>query len=99
MSTPDVLPHDEREVVFRADFEHAEPGEAVWISLHFAPGPRHPQPGEWVYLLDARLGGCLGVCVEVTGHIARVMPDWDSWQGQGEMPRPAHPKYRHLRSI
>jgi hypothetical protein len=76
-----LLPHEEREVVLRADFDDLEPGDCCWVSLHFLRGPGRPQPGDWVYLLDCRGGGCVGTVAEVHGWIARVRPDWDTFNG------------------
>jgi hypothetical protein len=76
-----LFPHEEREVVLRADFDDLGPDDCCWVSLHFLRGPARPQRGDWVYLLDCRGGGCVGTVAEVHGWIARVRPDWDTFAG------------------
>jgi hypothetical protein len=84
--------------VLRADFDYIDPGDCCWVSLHFLQGPRHPRPGEWVYLLDGRGGGCMACCEQVHGWIARVRPDWDTFMG-ARVPRAARESYRRLRAV
>jgi hypothetical protein len=91
-----LLPHDEREVVLRADFDALDADDCCWVSLHFLTGPRRPRAGDWVYLLDGRGGGCLGRIDAVHGWIARARPDWGSWRGDTR-PRPARQGPRHAR--
>jgi hypothetical protein len=83
------LAFDEREIVLRADLGDLD-GECVWVSLRFMRGPRPPQSGEWVYLLDKSGRGCLGKVESVHGWVARVRPDWQSWS------EPARPPAREM---
>jgi hypothetical protein len=76
-----------REVVLRVDFELLDDEGCSWISMRFQ---RHstvapPQPGDVVYLLDARGSGCVGHVQQVDGWYVCVRPDWDSWTG-GSLP-------------
>ncbi|MEA2479853.1 MAG: hypothetical protein QOJ07_1775 [Thermoleophilaceae bacterium] len=84
--------------MLRADFDDLGPDACCWVSLHFLQGPRRPHPGEWVYLLDGRGGGCLACCEEVHGWIARVRPDWESWGGE-RPPRRRPESYPPLRLL
>jgi hypothetical protein len=76
-----ALPHEEREVVLRADFDGLDADQGCWVSLHFLRGPGRPRAGDWVYLLDCRGSGCLGTVDEVHGWLARVRPDWTTFKG------------------
>ena len=74
----ELLPHDEREIVVRADLDALDDDECVTVSLHFLRGPRHPVAGEPVYLLDRAGRGCVGRVESVHGWTARVRPDWSA---------------------
>ena len=76
----------DREIVLRADLESVDEGGCVPVSLRFLMnGPRAPQPGERVVLVDVKgAGTCLGTVVSVSGWAAEVRPDWDTYSG----PRP-----------
>ena len=81
------LEFEDREIVLRADFENLDDESCIEASLRFLlSGPRMPQEGEWVYLLDQHGNGCLGQIDSISGWMARVKPDWDSWAG--DAPRP-----------
>jgi len=73
----------DREIVLRADFSGVDEGGCVPVSLRFLMnGPRAPQPGERVVLVDVNGGGtCLGRVVSVSGWAAEVRPDWDTFSG------------------
>jgi hypothetical protein len=82
------LPHEEREVVLRVNFEDRDHDGCVYASLRFMRGPRHPQAGEWVYLLDDKGRGCLGRVESVRGWAARIVPEWDSLMGGSDSSGP-----------
>jgi hypothetical protein len=75
------LAYEEREVVLRANFHELDDEDCCYVSLHFLQGPRHPRPGETVYLLDGERRGCMGEVVQVHGWSARVRPDWSTFVG------------------
>ena len=68
------LDFEEREIVLRADFDEVDDEGCIWVSLHFLRGPRHPRPGETVYLLGTRGRACLGEVTSLHGWVARVRP-------------------------
>ena len=74
---------NDREVVLRADLSSVDEGRCVPVSLRFLmDGPRAPQPGERVVLVDVNgAGTCLGRVVSVSGWAAEVRPDWDTFSG------------------
>jgi hypothetical protein len=74
-----------REFVLRADFDLLDDDGCSWVSLRFMHGPRPPEAGEIVYLLDGRGRGCVGTVQAVDGHYACVRPDWRTIQG-GALP-------------
>ena len=81
------LEFEDREIVLRADFSELDDEDCIEASMRFLMnGPRMPRRGEWVYLLDERGNGCLGQIDSISGWMARVKPDWDSWAG--DEPRP-----------
>jgi hypothetical protein len=81
------LEFEEREIVLRTEFAGLDAEDCVEVSLRFLMnGPRMPEEGEWVYLLDGHGNGCMGQINSISGWMARVKPDWDSWAG--EQPRP-----------
>ena len=83
----ETLDFGEREVVLRADFTELDDESCVWTSLRFMmQGPRHPNEGEWVYLLDTDGRGCMGRVETVNGWTARVRPDWSTWVPPDELP-------------
>ena len=79
-----VLPFTEREIVLRADFDRLEEGNILSVPVRFDGGPRAPQRGEFVYLLDGTGNGCVAYVAKVRDDVARVMPVEDTWAG------PAH---------
>jgi hypothetical protein len=81
-----VFPFAEREIVLRADFDCIEEGDVVSVPVRFDGGPRPPQRGEFVYLLDGTGNGCVGFVAKVRDGVARVMPVWDTWMGPGDPP-------------
>ena len=74
-----------REVVLRVDFELLDDDRLVWVSHRFLRGKRAPEPGQLVYLLDARGRGCVGTVDHVHGWYVGVRPDWTTWTG-GPLP-------------
>lgn len=85
----DELDFNEREVVLRGDLSALDDLECVWVPVRFiVDGPRAPQPGERVVLVDTRgAGTCLGRVVSVNGWEACVRPDWQTWSGAERPPR------------
>lgn len=77
-----------REVVLRVNFDELDENRRAWISLRFMRGPRHPERGDVVYLIDSRGRGCVGAVEDIHGWFACVRPDWSTWTG-GELPGPA----------
>jgi hypothetical protein len=66
----------EREVVLRASLDDLDQDRCVWTPVRFLmSGPRHPLPGESVYLIDRAGKSCIGEVVEMNGWMARVRPD------------------------
>jgi hypothetical protein len=81
------LEFEEREIVLRVEFTDLDDERCLEASLRFLiAGPRAPREGEWVYLLDHRGNGCLGQIDSISGWMARVRPDWDSWKGDRPPP-------------
>jgi hypothetical protein len=76
---------DEREIVLRADFDRIEEGGVLSVPVRFDGGPRPPQRGEFVYLLDGTANGCVGYVAKVRDGVARVLPVLETWTG------PSHP--------
>ena len=78
----------DREIVLRADLWSVDEGHCVSVSLRFLMnGPRAPQPGERVVLVDVNgAGTCLGRVVSVCGWAAEVRPDWDTFSGRQAPP-------------
>ena len=77
---------DEREIVLRADFSRIEQGDVLSVPVRFDGGPRPPQRGEFVYLLDGSGNGCLGYVAKVRDGVARVIPVLESWTGPSDPP-------------
>jgi hypothetical protein len=62
-----------REVVLRANLAETDADGCVWAAMRFIMnGPRHPNVGELVFLIDANGGGSMGSVVELNGWMARV---------------------------
>ena len=78
-----VFPFTEREIVLRADFDRVENG-ILSVPVRFDGGPRPPQRGEFVYLLDGSGNGCVGYVAKIRDGIARVMPVEETWMGPAE---------------
>ena len=77
------LNFNDREVVLRADLTRLDDRDCTWTPTRFLlNGPRAPQPGERVLLVDTGgMGACLGRVVSVAGWEACVRPDWETWSG------------------
>ena len=77
------LDFNEREVVLRADLSTLDELECIWTPVRFIMnGPRAPQPGERVLLVDTGgTGSCIGRVVALAGWEACVRPDWETWSG------------------
>ena len=88
MTYTDELNFNDREVVLRADLSTPDDMDCIWAPLRFIMrGPRAPQPGERVLLVDsAGKGTCLGRVVSISGWEACVRPDWESWCGAAKPP-------------
>ena len=76
------VPEIAREYVLRADFDLLEEDGCSWVSSRFMRGPRRPERGEVVYLLDANGSGCVGRVERVEGWYLCVRPDWSTWTGE-----------------
>ena len=77
-----VLRAPEREVVLKVDFDLLHDDGCAWISVRFHHGPRIPDPGEVVYLMDGRGSGCVGTVSQRDGWDLCVLPDWDTFTGE-----------------
>ena len=84
MSPEAPIDLEAREVVLRVDFDLMDDAQRAWVSLRFLR-KRVPDPGELVYLLDARGRGCVATVEDVHGWYACVRPDWATWTG-GPLP-------------
>jgi len=82
-----VFPFDEREIVLRADFSRVEEGDVLSVPIRHAGGPRPPQRGEAVYLLDRNGNGCVALCGRLRERVARMMLVTDTWTGPDAPPR------------
>jgi hypothetical protein len=80
-----VFPFDEREIVLRADFSRVEEGDILSVPVRHG-GPRAPQRGEAVYLLDGRGNGCVALCGKLRERVARMMLVTDTWTGPDAPP-------------
>ena len=78
----------EREVVLKVDFDLLRDDGCAWVSARFHRGPRVPERGELVYLLDGSGRGCVGHVQDRDGWYLCVRPDWSTWTG-GELPASA----------
>jgi hypothetical protein len=76
------IPDIAREYVLRVDFDLLEDDGCTWVSSRFMRGPRRPETGEVVYLLDAKGNGCVGRVERVEGWYLCVRPDWSTWAGE-----------------
>lgn len=81
-----VFPFNEREIVLRADFGRIEEGDVLSVPVRFDGGPRPPQRGEFVYLLDDGGNGCVGYVAKVRDGVARVQPVLETWRGRSAPP-------------
>jgi hypothetical protein len=76
------IPDVAREYVLRADFDLLHDDGCSWVSSRFMRGPRRPEAGEVVYLLDDNGSGCVGTVERVEGWYLCVRPDWSTWTGR-----------------
>jgi hypothetical protein len=85
------LDFNDREVVLRADLSSLDELECVWTPIRFIMrGPRAPQAGERVLLVDTGgAGTCLGRVITISGWEACIRPDWETWSGSAQPP-PGH---------
>jgi hypothetical protein len=83
----ETFPFQEREVVLRADFGDIEERNVLSVPLR-DEGPRPPERGEFVYLLDGAGNGCVAFCAKVRDGIARMLLVIDTWSGRTAPPRP-----------
>ena len=66
--------------MLRADLGDRDDRDCVWTPLRFLMrGPRPPQAGEVVLLVDVSGGSCMGRVVSVSGWEACIQPDWRTW--------------------
>jgi hypothetical protein len=79
---------ENREIVLRADFDLLDDDHCSWVSTRFLRGPRPPEEGDLVYLLDARGRGCVGRVERTEGWYACVRPDFSTFVG-GPLPAAA----------
>ena len=82
---PLAIDYEMRELVLRTDFDLLDEEGCSWVSMRFMHGPRPPEAGEVVYLLDSRGRGCVGRVERVEGHYACVEPEWSTFTG-GPLP-------------
>jgi hypothetical protein len=83
-----AFPFDEREIVLRADFSRVEEGDVLSVPIHRDFGPRAPNRGEAVYLLDGNGNGCVALCGKLRDGVARMLLVWDTWTGPDQPPGP-----------
>lgn len=83
-----AIPSIDREVVLKVDFDLLRDDGCAWISARFHRGPRMPESGETVVLMDGQGRGCLGTVEERDGWYVCVKPDWSTWTGD-ELPAKA----------
>jgi hypothetical protein len=83
-----AIPQLDREIVLKVDFDLLRDDGCAWISARFLRGPRVPEAGEVVYLLDAAGRGCVGRVERREGWYLCVRPDWGTWTGH-ELPAKA----------
>jgi hypothetical protein len=81
-----TFPFEEREIVMRADFREIEERNVLSVPLR-DDGPRPPQRGEFVYLLDGAGNGCVAFCAKVRDGVARMMLVIETWNGRTAPPR------------
>jgi hypothetical protein len=77
---------EQREIAVRVDFGDRDDEGRIWASLRFMLGPRPPMPGDTVFLADDAGHSCMGLVEDVRGWVARVAPDWETWEGGVEPP-------------
>ncbi len=83
-----AIPSIDREVVLKVDFDLLRDDGRAWVSTRFHRGPRMPETGERVYLMDGHGRGCLGTVEDREGWYLCVRPDWSTWTG-GRLPAKA----------
>ena len=78
----------DREVVLRADLSSFDERDCVSAPMRFIlNGPRSPEPGERVVLVDPDEGStCVGQVISIAGWEAWVRPDWETWSGVSKPP-------------
>jgi hypothetical protein len=76
-----IFQFTEREIVLRADFSRVEEGDVLSVRVREDLGPRAPQKGEPVYLLDGNGNGCVALCGRLRDGVARMMLVRDTWRG------------------
>jgi hypothetical protein len=77
---------DQREIALRVDFADLDDEGRIWASLRFMLGPRPPIPRDRVFMADDDGHSCMGRVEDVRGWVARVAPDWTTWEGDGDPP-------------
>lgn len=82
-----VFPFSEREIVLRADFSQIDADGVMTVPVRFDTGPRPPDRGEMVYLLDGTGNGCVAFVAKVRDGAARVLPVLETWSGRTAPPR------------
>ena len=81
-----VFPYTEREIIMRADFAAIDENDVLSVPVRFEAGPRAPQRGEFVYLLDGSGNGCVAFVAKVRDGVARVRPVRETWMGPADPP-------------
>ena len=82
------------QVVLRVDFDLLDDQGLMRVSMRFQKGPRPPEEGDVVYLLDGQGRGCIGKVESVDGWYVCVRPDWSTWVGGSPPRREAEPQRR-----
>jgi hypothetical protein len=78
----------DREVALKVDFDLLRDDGCAWVSARFHRGPRLPEPGDVVYLIDSARRGCVGTVEDRDGWHLCIRPDWSTWTG-GDLPEAA----------
>jgi len=87
-----VFAYDQREIVLRADFDAIDERGVLSVPIQFENGPRPPERGEFVYLLDGSGNGCVGYVAKVRDDVARILPVFETWMGPSRPPAGARPR-------
>jgi hypothetical protein len=78
-----AIPTVDREIALKFDFDLLRDDGCAWVSVRFHRGPRLPEAGQLVYLMDDEGRGCVGLVEARDGWYVCVRPDWSTWTGDG----------------